>query len=189
MIPVYAFLLVTARIVLAGDTERFLERAATIQWGLLACVYCLSYVPAVLLLDIEGYEGENAKLLFFLVVVVQLSDVCQYLWGKLVGRRRVAPTVSPNKTWEGLIGGVATATLVGTALWWVTPFEPWAAAAFALLIALMGFFGGLVMSAIKRDRGVKDFGTMIQGHGGVLDRVDSLLFAAPIFFHTARFFY
>lgn len=189
MIPVYAFLLVTARIVLAGDTERFLERAATIQWGLLACVYCLSYVPAVLLLDIEGYEGENAKLLFFLVVVVQLSDVCQYLWGKLVGRRKVAPTVSPNKTWEGLIGGVVTATLVGTALWWVTPFEPWAAAAFALLIALMGFFGGLVMSAIKRDRGVKDFGTMIQGHGGVLDRVDSLLFAAPIFFHTARFFY
>jgi phosphatidate cytidylyltransferase len=189
MIPVYAFLLVTARIVLAGDTERFLERAATIQWGLMACVYCLSYVPAVLLLDIDGYEGENAKLLFFLVVVVQLSDVFQYLWGKLVGRHKVAPTVSPNKTWEGLIGGVATATAVGTALWWVTPFEPWAAAAFSLVIALMGFAGGLVMSAIKRDRGVKDFGTMVQGHGGVLDRVDSLLFAAPIFFHLTRFFY
>jgi phosphatidate cytidylyltransferase len=189
MIPVYAFLLVTARIVLAGDTERFLERAATIQWGLMACVYCLSYVPAVLLLDIDGYEGENAKLLFFLVVVVQLSDVFQYLWGKLVGRHKVAPTVSPNKTWEGLVGGVLTATAVGAALWWATPFEPWAAALFSLVIALMGFAGGLVMSAIKRDRGVKDFGTMVQGHGGVLDRVDSLLFAAPIFFHLARFFY
>jgi phosphatidate cytidylyltransferase len=155
----------------------------------MACVYCLSYVPAVLLLDIEGYEGENAKLLFFLVVVVQLSDVSQCLWGKVAGRHRVAPTVSPNKTWEGLVGGVATATVVGTALWWVTPFAPWEAAAFSLVIALMGFAGGLVMSAIKRDRGVKDFGTLVWGHGGVLDRVDSLLFAAPIFFHLTRFFY
>ena len=104
MIPVYAFLLVPARAVLAGDTERFLERAATIQWGLMACVYCISHAPALLLLDIEGYDGENAKLLFFLVVVVQLSDVFQYLWGKLLGRHRVAPSISPNKTWEGLIG-------------------------------------------------------------------------------------
>lgn len=189
MIPVYAFLLVTLRIVLAGETERFLERAATIQWGLMACVYCISHVPAVLLLDIEGYEGQNAKLLFFLVVVVQLSDVFQYLWGKLLGRHRVAPTISPNKTWEGLIGGVASATAVGAALWWVTPFNPWQAAAMALVIALAGVAGGLVMSAIKRDRGVKDYGEFIQGHGGVLDRVDSLLFAAPIFFHLTRFFF
>jgi phosphatidate cytidylyltransferase len=189
MIPVYAFLLVTVRIVLAGDTERFLERAATTQWGLMACVYCISHVPAVLLLDIEGYEGENAKLLFFLVAVVQLSDVLQYVWGKLLGRHHVAPTISPNKTWEGFVGGVASATAVGAALWWVTPFNPWQAAVMAFVIAVMGFAGGLVMSAIKRDRGVKDYGELIHGHGGVLDRVDSLLFAAPIFFHLTRFFW
>jgi phosphatidate cytidylyltransferase len=189
MIPVYAFLFVTARAVLAGDTERFLERAATIQWGLMACVYCISYAPAVLLIDIDGYEGENAKLLFFLVVVVQLSDVFQYIWGKLAGRHRVAPSISPNKTWEGLVGGVVTAVAVGTGLWWITPFNPWQAAAMALAIALMGFVGGLVMSAIKRDYGVKDYGTLIEGHGGVLDRVDSLLFAAPLFFHLTRFFF
>jgi phosphatidate cytidylyltransferase len=189
MIPVYAFLLVTTRLVLAGETENFLERAATIQWGLMACVYCISYVPAVLLLDVDGFEDENAKLLLFLVLVVQLSDVLQYVWGKLLGRRRIAPVISPNKTWEGFIGGVACAVAVGAALWWATPFSPWQAAGMALVIALMGFAGGLVMSAIKRDRGVKDYGALIEGHGGVLDRVDSLLFAAPIFFHLTRFFF
>jgi phosphatidate cytidylyltransferase len=189
MIPVYAFLFVTARLVLAGETERFLERAATIQWGLMTCVYCISYAPALLLLDIEGYEGENAKLLFFLVVVVQLSDVLQYVWGKLFGRHPIAPTISPNKTWEGFLGGIVCAVLLGTSLWWITPFNPWQAALMALAIALMGFVGGLVMSAVKRDRGVKDYGSFIEGHGGVLDRVDSLLFAAPIFFHLTRFFF
>lgn len=189
MIPVYAFLFVTARLVLAGETERFLERAATIQWGLMTCVYCISYAPALLLLDIEGYEGENAKLLFFLVVVVQLSDVFQYVWGKLFGRHPIAPTISPNKTWEGFLGGIVCAVLLGTSLWWITPFNPWQAALMALAIALMGFVGGLVMSAVKRDRGVKDYGSFIEGHGGVLDRVDSLLFAAPIFFHLTRFFF
>ena len=189
MIPVYGFLFVTARLVLAGETERFLERAAVIQWGLMACVYCISYAPALLLLDVKGSAHVNAKLLFFLVVVVQLSDVFQYVWGKLVGRRPIAPTISPNKTWEGFVGGVGCAVVLGTSLWWATPFNPWQAALMALAIALMGFVGGLVMSAIKRDRGVKDYGALIEGHGGVLDRVDSLLFAAPLFFHLTRFFF
>jgi phosphatidate cytidylyltransferase len=189
MIPVYAFLLITARIVLEGETERFLERAASIQWGLMACVYCVSYAPALLLLDVEGYDASSGKLLLFLVLVVQLSDVLQYTWGKLLGRHPVAPAVSPNKTWEGFLGGGASAVLVGTALWWATPFNPWQAAAMSAVIVLMGFAGGLVMSAIKRDRGVKDYGTLIAGHGGVLDRIDSLLFSAPIFFHLTRFFF
>jgi phosphatidate cytidylyltransferase len=189
LIPVYVFLLLAARLVLAGDIDRFLERVATIQWGLMACVYCVSYAPALLLLDIEGYDSGSGKLLLFLVVVVQASDVLQYTWGKLFGRRRIAPEISPNKTWEGFVGGVACATLLGAALWWVTPFSPFAAAGLALLIALAGFAGGLVMSAIKRDRGVKDFGTLLPGHGGVLDRIDSLLFAAPLFFHLTRFVY
>ena len=189
LIPVYVFLLLAARLVLAGDTDRFLERVATIQWGLMACVYCVSYAPALLLLDVEGYDSGTGKLLLFLVIVVQASDVLQYSWGKLVGHRPIAPGVSPNKTWEGFLGGVACATLLGAALWWVTPFSPPAAAGLALLIALAGFAGGLVMSAIKRDRGVKDFGTLLPGHGGVLDRIDSLLFAAPLFFHLTRFIY
>jgi phosphatidate cytidylyltransferase len=189
LIPVYVFLLVPASLAIVGDTRRFLDRAATIQWGLMVCVYCVSYAPALLLLDVEGFDGRQALLLFFLVFVVQLSDVLQYVWGKLAGRRKIAPRVSPNKTWEGFIGGGLCAVLAGTALWWATPFSPQAAAAMAALIVLSGFAGGLTMAAIKRDRGVKDYGTLIQGHGGVLDRIDSLAFAAPVFFHVTRFFY
>jgi phosphatidate cytidylyltransferase len=188
LIPVYVFLLVPASMVLAGDTERFLERTATIQWGLMACVYCLSYAPALLFLDVD-WDSENALLLFFLVLVVQLSDVLQYVWGKTVGRRPIAPRVSPNKTWEGFVGGVLSATAIGAALWWATPFSPAAAGAMAFAICIAGFAGGLTMAAIKRDRGVKDYGTLIPGHGGVLDRIDSLTFAAPLFFHLTRFFF
>jgi phosphatidate cytidylyltransferase len=188
-IPVYAFLFVPLRSVLSGDCERFLERTATIQWALMVCVYCVSHAPALMTLQIPAFEGQNGKLLFYFVLVVQASDVFQYIWGKLLGKHKIAPTVSPNKTLEGFIGGVVMATLLGTALWWATPFTPWQAAAMSLLIALMGFVGGLVMSAIKRDRGVKDYGTLIEGHGGVMDRIDSLCFSAPVFFHITRYFF
>lgn len=188
-IPVYAFLFVPVRSVLAGDTEDFLARTAKIQWGLMVAVYCVSHAPALLMLEIPGYEGQQAKLLLFLIVVAQLSDVLQYAFGKTLGKHRIVPRVSPNKTWEGALGGIAGASLVGALLWWATPFAPWAAGAIALLVCLLGFAGGLVMSAIKRDRGIKDFGTLIEGHGGVMDRIDSLCFAAPVFFHVVRYFY
>ena len=188
LIPVYAFLFIPSRLAIAGDTQSFLDRAATIQWGLMVCVYCLSYAPALLMLNIPGY-APDAKLLLYLVLVDQLSDVLQYVWGKLVGRHKIAPIVSPNKTWEGFAGGILTATLVGTLLWWMTPFRPAAAALVSFAITLMGFAGGLTMSAIKRDRGVKDYGALIKGHGGILDRMDSMCFAAPIFFHIVRYFY
>lgn len=188
-IPVYAFLFVPLRSVLSGDTENFLQRTATIQWALMICVYCVSHAPALLTLDIPGYEGQNGKLLFYFVLVVQASDVLQYIWGKTCGKHKIVPLVSPNKTWEGFVGGVLSATLLGTALWWATPFTPWQAAGMSLVITLLGFAGGLVMSAIKRDRGVKDFGALIEGHGGVMDRMDSLCFSAPVFFHLVRYFF
>jgi phosphatidate cytidylyltransferase len=188
-IPVYVSIFLAARTALAGDTERFLERAAINQWGLMICVYFVSYVPAVLTLDIPGYETQTPKLMFFLVLVVQLSDVLQYVWGKTLGRHRIAPSISPNKTWEGLIGGIASACAIGAALWWVVPFSPLETAAMSLVITVMGFVGGLIMSAIKRDRGVKDYGALIGGHGGVLDRIDSLCFSAPLFFHLTRYWY
>jgi phosphatidate cytidylyltransferase len=189
LIPVYAFLFVPTRIAMAGDTQDFLGRAAKIQWGLMVCVYCLSHAPALLMLNIPNFDGHEVRLLFFLVTVIQMSDVLQYVWGKLLGQRKIAPHVSPNKTVEGFIGGIASATLLGTALWWITPFTPWQAAGMSLAITLMGFAGGLVMSAIKRDAGVKDFGAIIEGHGGILDRMDSVCFAAPIFLHLTRYYF
>lgn len=202
-IPVYAFLFLPVLLALSGRTESFLHRAALSQWGLMVCVYALSYLPAVLQLPVAIHEGraaadgsavgsggvEAGALLLFLAVVVQGSDVLQYLWGKTVGRHRIAPTVSPNKTWEGFVGGVLSATALGAALWWLTPFTPWQAGVLALVSCLLGFVGGLVMSSLKRDRGIKDFGALIPGHGGILDRMDSLVFAAPVFFHLTRFFF
>jgi phosphatidate cytidylyltransferase len=188
-LPVYVFLLLPILEVLGGDTQRFLERTSKIQWGLLVCVYCISHVPALLTLDIAGYEGRNLLLIAFLVIVVQSSDVLQYVWGKLFGKHKIAPEVSPSKTVEGLVGGIVSATVLGAALWWITPFNVWQAALMSLAICVMGFFGGLVMSAIKRDRGVKDWGHMIEGHGGMLDRLDSVVFAAPIFFHLTRYWW
>lgn len=188
-IPVYAFLFLPITAVLRGDTAHFMRRISEVQWAAMICVYCISYVPALLYLKIPGYEGRNLLLIAFLVLVVQGSDVLQYVFGKLWGRRTIAARVSPAKTVEGFAGGVASATALGAALFWITPFSPVAAAALALAVALMGFFGGLVMSAIKRDLGVKDWGHLIAGHGGMLDRFDSVIFAAPIFFHLTRFFY
>lgn len=189
LIPIYAFLFIPARIVLSGDADHFLERAAKIQWGLMICVYCISHAPALLSLPLRNYEGENAKLLLFLVIVTQINDVLQYVFGKLLGRRKIAPAISPNKTWEGFIGGTVGATLIGSLLWWATPFLLWQAALMSLLITLLGFVGGLTMSAIKRDSGVKDYGALLQGHGGFLDRIDSICFAAPVFFHVTRFYF
>lgn len=188
-LPVYGFLLLPAVSALAGDTEDFLARNTKIQWGLMLTVYCLSYAPALLLLDIPGFERGNLLLLLYLLLVVQLSDVLQYVFGKLWGRRALAPRVSPSKTLEGLLGGGLAATAVGAALWWITPFTPLAAGLLALLIVLCGFLGGLALSAVKRSLGVKDWGEMIEGHGGMLDRLDSVTFSAPIFFHVVRYFY
>ncbi len=188
-IPVYAFLFMPIIAAFRADTTRFMERIAVAQWALMLAVFCLSHVPALVTLDIPGYERRGLLLIVFLVVVVQSSDVLQYVFGKLYGERKIAPSLSPSKTWEGFLGGVGAATLIGAALWWITPFTIWQAALMALVICLMGFLGGLVMSAIKRDRGVKDWGHLIEGHGGVLDRLDSVVFAAPVFFHLTRYFF
>lgn len=186
-IPVYAFLLLPIVAVLRGDTKRFLVRVAEVQWALMITVFCASHVPALLSLTIPGYEDRNVLLIAFLVVVVQSSDVLQYVFGKRFGRRRIAPRLSPSKTVEGAVGGVLSASCVGAALWWMTPFTPLQAAGLSLVICVMGFLGGLVLSAIKRDRGVKDWGHLIPGHGGFIDRLDSVVFSAPVFFHLVRY--
>ncbi|KIC36661.1 phosphatidate cytidylyltransferase [Ruegeria sp. ANG-R] len=188
-IPVYAFLFLPIISACRGETQNFLTRVSETQWGLMICVFAASHVPALLTLQIPGYEGKPILLIAFLVVVVQGSDVLQYIFGKLFGRSKISPALSPSKTWEGFLGGVLSASILGALLWWMTPFALWQAFLVSLLIAIMGFFGGLVMSAIKRDKGVKDWGHLIAGHGGFIDRLDSVMFSAPIFFHVVRYFW
>jgi len=188
-IPVYGFLFLPILSALLGDTAHFLDRSTKVQWALMISVFCISHIPAILTLDIEGFEDKKLLLMIFLILVVQSSDVLQYVWGKLFGKHKIAPKLSPSKTIEGFVGGVVSASVLGGLLYWLTPFNPVQAVLMSLLICLMGFLGGLVMSAMKRSMGVKDWGNMISGHGGMLDRMDSLCFAAPIFFHVVRYYW
>lgn len=188
-IPVYGFLFLPILSALLGDTAHFLDRSTKVQWALMISVFCISHIPAILTLDIAGFEEKKLLLMIFLILVVQSSDVLQYVWGKLFGKHKIAPKLSPSKTVEGFVGGVVSASVLGGLLYWLTPFNPVQAVLMSLLICLMGFLGGLVMSAMKRSMGVKDWGNMISGHGGMLDRMDSLCFAAPIFFHVVRYYW
>jgi phosphatidate cytidylyltransferase len=188
-IPVYAFLLLPSIAAMRSDVEDFLSRSAKQQWGLMVTVYCLSHAPALLMLPLGWAPERNALLLFYLLLVVQMSDVMQYVFGKLFGKTKIAPLVSPSKTVEGFVGGGLAATAIGGAMWWITPFTPLQSAAISAVIVVMGFLGGLTLSAVKRSLGAKDWGVMIEGHGGMLDRTDSICFAAPVFFHVVRYFY
>lgn len=189
-IPVYIFLVLPMRLVLAKETAGFVASVSQIQWGLMAFVFGLSHVGYLLTLPTLGGGSANGRtVLLFLVFVVEMSDVLQYVWGKTLGRHKIIPAVSPNKTWEGFIGGIASATALALLIRFLTPFSVIETIVVSLMITVAGFCGGAVMSAAKRDLGVKDFGSVIPGHGGMLDRVDSLCYAAPIFFHYVRYFY
>ncbi len=242
LIPTLAFLILPAGVAASGDPKFFLERIAKLQVGLLICVYCLSYAPALLTtnfpnpkpkpsvpaveaVDLEGkvvgplerslgamrtiesaespeaavetlkasdavatprrsLASTNLSLLFAFVFLTQLSDVAQYLWSLAFPKHKIAPAINSNKTTEGVILGALTTSLAAVGLWYFTPFPHWWQAAPAgLIIAGMGFAGTMTTSAIKRDRGVGDYGVLVEGHNGVLDRIDSLCFAAPVFFH------
>lgn len=189
-IPVYVFLILPVRLVLSRETTGFVASASQIQWGLMAFVFGLSHLGFLLTMPptLDGRSNGRA-LLLFLVFVTEISDVLQYVWGKTLGRRKILPSVSPNKTWEGFIGGIATTIALSIGLRFLTPFSIPETIIVSLMTTLAGFGGGAVMSAVKRDFGVKDFGGLIPGHGGMLDRVDSLCYAGPIFFHYVRYFH
>ena len=190
-IPVYMFLFLPLRLVIAGDPRGFVRSVAQLQWGLMVFVFGLSHLGNLLRFaePLPGPGVNGRTLVLFLVFVTEMSDVLQYVWGKLLGRHKILPTISPNKTWEGFLGGILSTAALSLFVRFLTPFPVGETLGVALLICVVGFFGGAVMSAVKRDLGTKDFGSLIPGHGGVLDRVDSLCYSAPVFFHYVRYFY
>ena len=188
-IPVYAFLFLPVLAAAKGDTSGFLTRVAETQWGLMLCIFAAAHVPALLWIEIPGYAGKEILLISWLVMVVQAGDIAHFIAPRLTGRTRIAPSIHHSRSWEGFIGALGTGVVVGTALAWITPFAPWAAALVALAVSVLGYAGGLVMTAIKRDKGVNDWGHLLPGQGGLIDRLDSVLFAAPVFFHLVRFFF
>lgn len=184
-IPVYMFLLLPLRMVIAGETQGFIKAAGTLHWGLMVTVFSLSHAAYLLALphEVNPLAGGDG-LLLYLLLLTEINDVGQYCSGKLLGRHKVVPKVSPNKTVEGLLGGVVITTLVAVlAAPYLTPLSWWQAAIIGCILALAGFAGDVTVSAVKRDLKLKDSGSLLPGHGGVLDRVDSLTFTAPLFFH------
>lgn len=204
-VPVWVFVILMARLVLTGETEGFLETAGITFLGLMLVVFLFSH--AVLLLSLPADANPAAGpwgLFLFLVVLTELNDIAQALWGRQLGRHKITPRVSPNKTWEGfLLGAGTTVALACLAAPFLTPFAdrparagpfevsvPYLpAVAAGLLIAVGGFFGDITMSTAKRAVGVKDAGDLLPGQGGVLDRIDSLTFTAPVFFYFTYVFY
>ena len=192
-IPVYVFLAIPVASALAGDPQRFLERNAKLQWGIMVCVYGMSHVPALLLLNFKGYAGKNAFLVFFLVFSVQTCMIVQRLVARHWRRHPVAPEVSQSFSWHSWAVGVVAGGLFGGLLSAITPFKPAQALAMALIACTAGSLGHLVMKALKRDRGVTNWGAQglssVTGAGGLLDRVDGLCFAAPVFFHSVHWYF
>ncbi|WP_108815399.1 phosphatidate cytidylyltransferase [Loktanella sp. Alg231-35] len=188
LIPVYAFLFLPMVSALRGNPDKFLVRVAETQWALMIAVYCVSHVPALMSVEIDGYGDRSLLLIAFLVMVVQLGDLLEYFFGRRIGRTRIAPGLSP-KTWEGVLLGVASAMIIGAMLNWITPFGLIGAALMAGVASLVGMLGNLVVAAIKRDRGVKDWSHLIPGQGGFVDQLDSVIFAAPIFYMLTVYFY
>lgn len=189
-IPVWMFLFFPMAMTLTGRTEGFLRAVGTLSWGMMITVFALSHTAILLATpsDLAGPAG-GAGLLLFLVALTQFNDVAQFTWGKLFGKIKILPKVSPKKTWEGFLGGVISTTIAAALAGpFLTPLSPTLAALAGTMIAIAGFLGDVTISAFKRDLGVKDSGGLIPGHGGILDRVDSLTYAAPVFFHAMHFF-
>ena len=197
-IPVYVFLAIPVFSALANDPERFLERNAKLQWGIMVCVYGISHVPALLLLKFPNYQGKQAFLVFFLVFVVQSCMLVQYLVDKKFKPAQypwfkpIAPKISKSFNWTGWFIAIVVASLIGGLMSALTPFKPAQAVAMALIACVAGSLGHLVMKALKRDRGITNWGSegkSVTGASGLLDRVDALCFAAPVFFHSVRWYF
>ena len=188
-IPVFMFVWIPFILVLEGETKMIMSSMAGLPTSLMLCVFGLSHMAYLISLpEIDGFSAGGKGLLLFLIFITQINDVMQFIWGKLIGKHKILPKISPNKTWGGFIGGLISSVFIGYLMSFLTPLNHWQVIVVSFFIAGVGFVGDVVVSAIKRDMGVKDMGQAIPGHGGVLDRVDSLAMTTPIFFHLFYFF-
>jgi phosphatidate cytidylyltransferase len=183
-IPIFMHLWIPFMLVIKGETKDIGRSMSVLPMQLMLTVFGVSHLAFLLSLpELDGFKAGGRGLLLFVVFITEMNDVFQFTWGKLFGKLKVMPTISPNKTWEGLIGGVVTTTIVGYFLRFLTPFSEIEALVICFSVAVTGFIGDVVVSAVKRDVGIKDTGDVIPGHGGILDRIDSLALTAPVFFH------
>lgn len=189
-IPVYIFLLLPVRMALIGETKGFIRSASIIHWAVMLTVFSCSHIAYLLKLPVKNSDAGAIGLVLFLLFVTECNDISQYIWGKSLGRHKIIPKISPNKTWEGFLGGLATVTCcAGFLAPLLTPMHFWHGLLAGVIISFSGFLGDIVLSSVKRDLRIKDSGSLIPGHGGILDRMDSLFYTAPLFFHYIYYLY
>lgn len=186
-IPVYLFLILPVVMAWRQDTELYLQRVAKVQWGLMLSVYCVSHAPAIATLEPPGYEGRGPLLLLYFLLVVQMSDLFAVAASASFGRTPLRS--NPNKTREGVLIGAVAASLLGTGLWWMTPFTWWQAALMSAATVFAGFMGGLVLVSVKRSLGERQWDQGVELSRGVLERLEAVTFAAPVFFHATVYFF
>ncbi|MGM5631891.1 phosphatidate cytidylyltransferase [Apibacter raozihei] len=188
-IPVWMFLFLPVRLIIKGDTKGIVKSMASLQWITVLSIFCLSHTAFLLSLpEIHGFLNGGRGLLLFLVFMTEINDISQYVWGKILGEHKIIPTISENKTWEGLIGGIISTTIIGYFLGFLTPLSLWPLLLVSFMISVSGFFGSLVITAIKKDIGILEENNAVSGQKSILDRVDSLFYTAPVFFHLVYYF-
>jgi len=190
-IPVYMLLFLPIRLTLTGETKNYLRSLSVIHWAMMTMVFCMAHIVFFFIPGQKDFPfPERISTIIYLILLTQLGDIAQFMFGKALGKKKILPKISPNKTWMGFLGGIATTTLMG--FFWgpkMTPLTPILSLFSGLLIGVAGFLGDVTLSSLKRDLGIKDTSLMLPGHGGILDRIDSLIFTAPLFFHFFNFFW
>ena len=187
-IPVFMFIIIPFLLVLTGETKDIIRSMCILPTSLMLGVFGISHLALLISFPEMNTNGVSGKaLLLFLIFITEANDIMQFVWGKIFGKTKILPNVSPNKTWEGFIGGVLSTTVIGYFMGFLTPLSSLQLIIISPSIAILGFMGDAILSAVKRDFGVKDMSNAIPGHGGILDRVDSLSTTASPFFHIVYF--
>ena len=187
-IPFIMFIVLPFILVINGNIARITRSMTYIPSILILTVYLLSHLVLLYDIEVDGFTVGAGGLIIYLIMLTEFNDVFQFTWGKLFGRRKILPSVSPNKTWAGFIGGVITTAVLAYFIRFLTPLNEWQSLVIGLAIGITGFVGDSLISAIKRELKIKDTDDLIPGHGGSLDRLDSLFVTAPVFYHLLKLF-
>lgn len=189
-LPISLFVLVTIWVLLFEPRTSAMTAPSTAMWGLSITALGLSHLALLLALPkMPSFAGSMAGILLYYIFLTQFNDVLQFLWGTIFGKHKIAPDLSPKKTWEGFLGAAATTTIIAFLLRDMTPFSAIQSLIVGAILAISGYFGDLNISAVKRNLNIKDMGQVIPGHGGLLDRLDSITLSSLVYVYLIVYWF
>lgn len=187
-IPIIMYIFLSFRTVAHGDIQNITRSLGAIHWCVMLTIFSFSHLAYMLSFpEREGFSAGNGGLILFIILITEINDIFQFTCGKLFGKNKIIPSVSPNKTTEGFLGGMILTTITGYFLNFLLPINTEKTVILTILLCIVGFGGDITLSAVKREHNIKDMGTSIPGHGGMMDRLDSLAFTSVSFFYLIRY--